>query len=199
LSAAMIAARLETALTGKKNFEHSFSSVASCIPEGFSGERAETLRAFFRTFPGYQAIFGPGRSDRGGLITKLDGMLTSVGTNESGTSWLKAASAAASVDPEDLAAASAGNIGGLFVERRDASSNDRRLVERVNERWTGFRFAHLERCARAAAIDPERLGVVVIAGRGANQARTVHECVRRGYVNRLLLDPNTASALEKLV
>ena len=46
-SAAVIAARLETAMTGKKDFGHTFSSVASCIPEGFSGERAETLRAFF--------------------------------------------------------------------------------------------------------------------------------------------------------
>jgi hypothetical protein len=126
-------------------------------------------------------------------------VLTSLGTNESGTSWLEAASAAAAVDPEELAAASAGNIGGLFIDRRDASGADRRLVQRVNERWTGFRFEHLERCARASAHGPDRLGVVVIAGRGASQARTAYECVRRGYVNRLLLDPNTASALEELL
>jgi len=202
-SAASIAASLETALTGRTEFEHSFSSVSGCIPEGFSGDRAETIRAFFRTFPGYRAVFGAGRSDRGALIKELEGMLTSIATNEASSeadiTWLDAASTAAGVSAEDLAGASVGNIGGLFVEHRDASAADRRLVERVNSRWTGFRFDHMERCARAAASDPERLGVVVIAGRHASQAPTALECVRRGYVNRLLLDPRVAGALEKLL
>ena len=202
-SAASIAASLETALTGRTGFEHSFSSVAACIPEGFGGERAETIRAYFRSFPGYRAVFGAGRSDRGGLITKLDGMLTSIATNEATSeaelTWLDAASTAASVEAEDLVRASVGNIGGLFVEHREASPADRRLVDRVNDRWTAFRFDHMERCARAAANDSERLGVVVIAGRHASQAPTALECVRRGYVNRLLLDPRVAGALERLL
>jgi DNA-binding transcriptional regulator LsrR (DeoR family) len=199
LSAATVAARLETALTGRTDFVHSFTSVASFIPEGFSGKRAETIRDYNATFPGYEAVFGSARSGVEGLITELEGVLTSLGTNESGAPWLAAASRAASLDPKQLAAASAGNIGGLFVDRRDASASDRALVKRVNERWTGFSFDHLERCARAAVRDPERLGMVVIASHGAIQARTVRECVRRGYINRLLLDPKTASALGKML
>jgi len=196
-SAANIAAHLETALTGRIDFAHNFSSVAGFIPKEFEGERAETIREFFRTIPGYQRVFGAGKSTRGGLISQLDGILTSVGTNFVRKPWIAAASKATGIDRQAIAAATPGNVGGLVLQRHEPSAEHKAIVDRVNKRWTGIRPEHLRVCTRRAAEDPGRLGVTVLACRGSSQSSVVLECVRSGYASRLLLDPSTADGVSK--
>jgi DNA-binding transcriptional regulator LsrR (DeoR family) len=56
------------------------------------------------------------------------------------------------------------------------------------------RLEHLAGCARAAADDPSRAGVVVLAmGRG--KAEVTRACVRAGLITELILDHDLAGGL----
>ncbi|MBW1842899.1 MAG: hypothetical protein JRJ05_01060 [Deltaproteobacteria bacterium] len=212
-SAANIAAHFDRALVGRTDSEYTFSSVAGCIPSDFRGARAQTIREFFQTIPGYRKVFGvdpqlapkkppsknqghrPARGDGGGMITQLDGVLTSLGTNEDDSLWLVAAATAAQVEPSELASACPGNVGGIFLSHPHPTAAQKKIVDRVNARWTGVSLEHLELCAKRATRDPKRLGVTVLACRGEKQALIAIECVRLGLVSRLILDRNTSHAI----
>jgi hypothetical protein len=214
-SAANIAAHFDRALTGSTDSEYTFSSVAGCIPSEFTGARAQTLRDFFQTIPGYRKVFGvdpkpapgapqrksrgrrPARVNEGGMIAQLDGVLTSLGPNEVDNRWLVAAATAARVDPSELASACPGNVGGIFLSHPHSTAAQKKIVDRVNARWTGVSLEHLELCAKRATHDPKRLGVTVMACRGERQALIAIECVRLGLVSRLLLDRATSSAIAR--
>jgi len=183
-SAANIAAHLDRALADRTVSEYTFSSVAGCIPQEFNGARAETLREFFQTIPGYRKVFGvdptlgAGRRQRKktdrkastaseeGVIAQLDGVLTSLATNDVKNRWLVAAATAARVEPSELAAACPGNVGGIFLNHPRPTAKQKRIVSQVTARWTG-------------------------------KALIAIECVRRGLVNRLLLDRDTANAVSR--
>jgi DNA-binding transcriptional regulator LsrR (DeoR family) len=214
-SAANIAAHFDRALTGNTDSEFTFSSVVGCIPHDFNGARAQTLREFFQTVPGYRKVFGvdsklankakmtksrgrrPAPADEEGMITQLDGVLTSLGTNEADNRWLVAAATAARVEPSELASACPGNVGGIFLSHPNPTAAQKKIVDRVNARWTGVSLEHLELCAQRATRDPKRIGVTVMACRGERQALIAIECVRLGLVSRLLLDRNTSSAIAR--
>jgi hypothetical protein len=214
-SAANIAAHFDRALTGSTDSEYTFSSVAGCIPSDFNGARAQTLRDFFQTIPGYRKVFGvdpkpepgapqrksrghrPAQVDEGGMIAQLDGVLTSLGPNEVDNRWLVAAATAAGVEPSKLASACPGNVGGIFLSHPHATAVQKKIVDRVNARWTGVSLEHLELCAKRATRDPKRLGVTVMACRGERQALIAIECVRLGLVSRLLLDRATSTAIAR--
>jgi len=214
-SAANIAAHFDRALTGSTDSEYTFSSVVGCIPREFTGARAQTLREFFQTIPGYRKVFGvdpkllpkgrpqksrgrrPARVDEEGMIAQLDGVLTSLGTNEVDNRWLVAAATAARVKPSELGSACPGNVGGIFLSHPHPTAAQKKIVNSVNARWTGVSLEHLELCAERAARDPNRLGVTVMACRGEGQALIAIECVRIGLVSRLLLDRNTSNAIAR--
>jgi hypothetical protein len=212
-SAANIAAHFDRALTGSTDSEYTFSSVVGCIPREFTGARAQTLREFFQTIPGYRKVFGidpklapkkpppksrgrrPAQVDEGGMIAQLDGVLTSLGPNEVHNRWLVAAATAARVEPSELASACPGNVGGIFLSHPHSTAAQKKIVDRVNARWTGVSLEHLELCAKRATRDPKRLGVTVMACRGERQALIAIECVRIGLVSRLILDRSTSHAI----
>jgi hypothetical protein len=214
-SAANIAAHFDRALTGSTDSEYNFSSVVGCIPSEFNGARAQTLRDFFQTIPGYRKVFGvdpkpapeapqrksrerrPAPVDEGGMIAQLDGVLTSLGPNEVDNRWLVAAATAARVEPSKLASACPGNVGGIFLSHPHPTAAQKKIVDRVNARWTGVSLEHLDLCAERATRDPKRLGVTVMACRGERQALIAIECVRLGLVSRLLLDRATSSAIAR--
>jgi hypothetical protein len=214
-SAANIAAHFDRALTGSTDSEYAFSTVVGCIPREFTGERAQTLREFFQTIPGYRKVFGvdpklapkkpqpksrrrrSARVDDGGMIAQLDGVLTSLGTNEVDNRWLVAAATAARVEPSKLASACPGNVGGIFLSHPHPTADQKKIVDRVNARWTGVSLEHLELCAERATHDPKRLGVTVMACRGERQALIAIECVRIGLVSRLILDRSTSNAITR--
>ena len=139
----------------------------------------------------------PARVDEGGMIAQLDGVLTSLGTNEVDNRWLVAAATAARVEPSKLASACPGNVGGIFLSHPHSTAAQKKIVDRVNARWTGVSLEHLELCAKRATRDPKRLGVTVMACRGEKQALIAIECVRLGLVSRLILDRNTSHAIAR--
>jgi hypothetical protein len=131
------------------------------------------------------------------MIAQLDGVLTSLGTNEADNRWLVAAANAARVEPSKLASACPGNVGGIFLSHPHSTAAQKKIVDRVNARWTGVSLEHLELCAKRATRDPKRLGVTVMACRGEKQALIAIECVRLGLVSRLILDRNTSHAIAR--
>ena len=94
------------------------------------------------------------------------------------------------VTKDELQGRAVGDIGGVFLPR---SARDP-VVRGINERWTGVRLEHLAGCARAAADDPGRAGVVVVA-MGRAKAEVTHACVRAGLITELILDHDLAQAL----
>src|SRR5205085_2380645 len=94
------------------------------------------------------------------------------------------------VTKEQLQDRVVGDIGGVFLPR---TARDR-VVRGINERWTGVRLEHILRCARAAARDHTRAGVIVLAV-GAAKAQVTLDSVRAGLITELIIDHDLAQAL----
>jgi DNA-binding transcriptional regulator LsrR (DeoR family) len=194
-SSSTLAHRLGELFTPGMHPFHSLAAVPAFIPAKFPRKSQATIREFIAEIAGYRAVFE--RTDRNGapqepLVDQLDAIITGVGTVAPGVSGrlLDDRVAAEGVTKEELSARAVGDIGGVFLPRaaRDA------VVRGINERWTGVRLEHLVGCARAAADDPGRTGVIVLA-MGRAKAEVTLACVRAGLITELILDHELARGL----
>jgi len=195
-SSSHLVADLDDLFNGKGGRALTLAGVTAHIPARFSRpEDVRTIREFIRDLGSYREIFGDESTPA--LLDQLDGVLTSVGPASLASDPFLNFAADDSKLRSHLERSTVGNIGGVFLERKPASREQVRQIEEINERWTGIRLEHLTRCAQAATKDPRRVGVVVVAV--GDKAEIVLECLRRGLVNRLLIDRSGATALKQLL
>ncbi|HEY1378982.1 MAG TPA: sugar-binding domain-containing protein [Gemmataceae bacterium] len=174
---------------------HSLAAVPAFIPAKFPRKSQATIRDFIAEIAGYRTIFE--RADADGrpqepLVDRLDTIITGVGTVSPGVSGrlLDDRVVAEGVTKEQLQERAVGDIGGVFLPRHARD----RVVNGINERWTGVRLEHILRCATAAAHDHSRAGVVVLAI-GAAKAQITLASIRAGLITELILDHDLARAL----
>jgi DNA-binding transcriptional regulator LsrR (DeoR family) len=193
-SSSTLAHRLHEILGGASAF-HSLAAVPAFIPAKFSRPSRKAIRQFIAEIAGYRAIFERRSADgrpQEPLADRVDAILTGVGTVSAEISGrlLDDRLLAEGLTKEQLRERVIGDIGGIFLPR----AGHQRVVRGINERWVGVRLEHLARCARAAAQDVGRAGVIVLAI-GRAKAEVVLECVRGGLVNELVVDHELAQAL----
>lgn len=182
--------RLHLLLGGKKSAAYTFRGVPAMLNDA-------ALRNFYlQKHPGYRAVFGPG-----GFDDRFDAISTSVGTFEQqGVHAFKRALIAEWGATEDsLKEISWGDLGGVLVPRKKLTVEGKKEFERISSLWTGITLEHYRKTAtRAAGLATSQAkeipGVVVFAI-GNNKAEIVHEIVKAGLVNRIVIDLDLAKAL----
>jgi DNA-binding transcriptional regulator LsrR (DeoR family) len=194
-SSSTLAHRLGEIFTPGLHAFQSLAAVPAFIPAKFSRKNQATIREFIAEIAGYRLIFE--RADPDGrtqepLVDRLDAIVTGVGTVSPGVSGrlLDDRLVAERVTKEQLQERVLGDIGGIFLPRTDRDT----VVRGINERWTGVRLEHVLRCAQAAARDPSRAGVIVLA-MGGSKVQITLACVRAGLITELILDHDLAQAL----
>jgi DNA-binding transcriptional regulator LsrR (DeoR family) len=190
-SSSTLSHRLNEIVNGGKGMFHSLAAVPAFVPAKFPKKSREAIRAFLAEIFGYRAIFDR-RQPQKPLIDQVDSIITGVGTvsAEASGRLLDDRMRAEETTKEQLAKLVIGDIGGVFVPRSPRNET----VRGINERWTGATLADFAGCARAAAQNNHRVGVIVLAV-GKAKAQIVLECVRLGLVNELIIDHELAQAL----
>jgi DNA-binding transcriptional regulator LsrR (DeoR family) len=206
-SASNLASRLDEMVNGDAARSHSYwlAGVPSHCPiqgrpgqhRPFGASEAATVREYIEHLPAYRKIF-TGSEGAAPLADSLDMILTSCGPKErplgyEGVQWLESIG----VTRERAARLVAGDISGILLKAAKLSIEDARLVDTINDAWMGAKLQHLARCARRA-LDRSLPGVVVCAI-GANKAGSVHEIIRLGIANHLLIDTDCWRALERRI
>jgi DNA-binding transcriptional regulator LsrR (DeoR family) len=136
------------------------------------------------------------------LIDRVDSLLTAVGTSNHPMGFihdelLKAGSTPAKkLTSSGLQKLVAGDLGGVLVPRPGLQARERKVVDALNEMWTGAKLPHLERIARQASRST-RPGIIVVAMGDADRAEIIAEAVRHGLVNELIIDRTLAEALTR--
>jgi DNA-binding transcriptional regulator LsrR (DeoR family) len=194
-SSSNLAHRLNEIVNGRADVVHSLTAVPAFIPAKFTGRGRQAIRAFIAEIAGYRVIFAAEGADgrrQEPLADRLDCIITGVGTVSPGVSGrlLDDRVVAEDITKERLQERVIGDIGGVFLPRSPRDG----VVRGINERWTGVRLEHIARCAAAAARDPSRVGVIVLA-LGRAKAEILLECVRGGLINELIIDHDLAQAL----
>jgi DNA-binding transcriptional regulator LsrR (DeoR family) len=190
-SSSLLAARLQRAV-GDHSEGHSNSlvGVTAFIPETFTDSEVATLRKALTFTPGYVSIFS-----KRGLASRMDCLLTGIGTSSDLHDPL-AGSHARSDGRAVRERASLGNIGGVLLERTGATRADLQRLRDQNDRWTGLKSEHLERCARHGAS--RKVPGTIVVATGADKATVLDAAIRRGWVNHAVIDPPLAAKLSQL-
>lgn len=177
----------------------SLAGVPAFIPSQFkaTGE-VRTIRRFLRQVAGYAAVLGDeGSGDAQGepLVNRVGAILTSVGVVDEKYRgiFLQERVQIGDVTEKDLKDSVIGDMGGVIIPRRDLTREQERRINVMNDRWTGIKQTHIEHCAGTATA--ARPGVIVLA-LGVRRCKVVMRCVELGLVNELIVDQETAKALE---
>lgn len=182
--------RLHLLLNGKKSADYTFRGVPALLNE-------PTLRDFYlQKHPGYRAVFGPS-----GIADQFDAIVTSVGTFEQqGVHAFKRALVAEwNAKEESLKRISWGDLGGVLVPRLKVTADDQKEFDRIASLWTGITLKHYRETAmrafKIAVSQAQEIPGVVVFAIGKNKAEIVHEIIKAGLVNRVVVDLDLAKAL----
>lgn len=194
--------RLHLLLNGTKSADYTFRGVPALLND-------PTLREFYcQKHPGYRAVFGPG-----GFVGKFDGIVTSAGTFEQvGVHAFKRALIAEwSATEESLKRISWGDLGGVLVPRYKSTKDgrpefetgeDRKEFDRISSLWSGITLEHYRETAtrafKLAVSQAQEIPGVVVFAIGKTKAEIVHEIIKAGLVNRVVVDLDLAKYLAAL-
>jgi DNA-binding transcriptional regulator LsrR (DeoR family) len=163
------------------------------------------VRAFLETLPQFRTIFGPLENGHTPLIRQLDTMLSGVGapgaTGPSGSeferAWYELTEQLLEDEKARFWGAVIGNLCGRWIAKKDASPEDMRLVDEVNQRVFVPEFDDFRRCAERSR-DKGTPGPIIIAA-GAHKAAVVaHVCVA-GLVREIIIDETLAREMGRLL
>lgn len=201
ISSTRLAKALSELLTGSSQKVPSLEGILPVLPRNFDEQKRMTIREYIELMKGYRDVFGS-RDDRGaieGKLAKVDTILTGAGAFQSWQKWGSELMVDSGVPVAELKRCCAGDIGGALVplENVDSDPAARAEFERLSSLWTGITLEHFRAVAQRAA-NGAAPGVVLCAI-GSNKAKIVHDLiVRFRVVNKLVVDPHLAKALEKL-
>lgn len=206
-SSSAVAGSLDVSLNGplvgaearKEGRTSSLAGLPAFIPMRYDEQATATIQNFLRESRGYQDIFGD-VSTPGGLISKLDAIITSIGpatvpkSSDRGA-FLRERISARDISEEEVVELLAGDLGGILVHRQGKSGLAK--VEGLNRRWMGARLEHYEQCAERAK--EQRLPGVVVVAFGIHRREVVTQCVRLGLINQLIVDRSLARSISSNV
>lgn len=92
-----------------------------------------------------------------------------------------------------------GDISGVCIPHSDLNAEETERLGSINKRWTGVRFEHLKSCAERAVSGPEKKPGVVVVARGKAKASIVHELLKVGLINNLVIDLELEEELERQI
>jgi DNA-binding transcriptional regulator LsrR (DeoR family) len=197
-----LAHRLHERVQTTAELPPSLTGVPALIARQFRGAGKRAIQDFFSSRgTSYQEVFGPGPRP---LINVVDSLLTSVGPASKPMGFIHDELLRTASTPQRrltsgaLARLVAGDLGGVLIPLRTLKAADRREVEALNAMWTGIRREHLERIA-TEADKKNRPGVIVVSIGGSGRAETIAELVRCGLVNVLIVDPELAAGLTRVL
>jgi len=215
-SASFLAAELRQALhPGRRSDQPCLVGVPAYLPRAYFLQPSGNAgwQSFVQDIPGYRSIFGPANGGDMPWVERVDTIISGAGiiARESQTQapGLPNAETAAHEETGDfirerleqevgitessLAKLIYGDVGGLLLGRENLPASERRLVDSLNQGWTGITASHLINVARRAKSGGAP-GVILVAA-GAAKAEMVQQIVKRGYANQLLIDSSLGSAL----
>jgi DNA-binding transcriptional regulator LsrR (DeoR family) len=172
--------------------------VPARIPKSLDA-KSGFLKHFLSRNVGYRNVFGDFDPDGNlvgarPLVDRLDAIFTSVGTfsPDRTDAWHDDTIKAENITTQQLEEKTLGDICGIFLARRPEHET---WVRDLNSRLTGLRDDHIKACARRARLEADGpLGVILIA-LGRAKAEIVSECVRKGWINILIIDDDLANSL----
>ncbi len=154
----------------------------------------DALKRFVRQSKHYEQIFG-----EGGLFTTtaVDTIITGIGnattSKNSADAYFRETDELGGVT--NLGEVSCGNLGGVWLPDPDATPEEKEALEQLNKRSLGIQRHHFEGCARAAAADPKRPGVICLAAE-PQKATVVREALP--MINSIVVSRPLADALLNL-
>ncbi len=173
----------------------SLSAVFAYIPRAMA-KPSSGVREFLANSPGYSELVGatPG----GGLFAKVDTLLTGIGIPATSGPYslgvfVRERAECEKIPEAEMSRLVFGDIAGVLIPRPNLSAADRKLVQSLNEGWTGLRLADIERCAREGRAKGR--GGVIVVTQGKLKKDFILELLRLGLVNRLVVDGELADAL----
>jgi len=215
-SASHLAAELGQAINpGRPSDQPCLVGVPAYLPRGFSLHRngGAGWQDFVQEIPGYRSIFGPGNGRDRPWVERVDTIISGAGIiareshrpvpsgptvctaahEETGDFIRERLTQETDITESSLAKLIYGDMGGLLLGREDLRAGERRLVDSLNQGWTGITAEHLVNVARGAKPGGAP-GVIVVAA-GPAKAEMVRQIVKRGFVNELLIDSSLGKAL----
>jgi len=178
------------------------------------GGSSVNWESFVQEIPGYRSIFGPNHTKDRPWVERLDAIVTGMGIvvtqPRKGDRHVPVPATAAYeeiadfvrerlIQEEEIPAAELarlvyGDIGGWLIERPGLRAAERRLVESLNQGWTGVKDVHFANVARNAK--PDGIPGVILVAASAAKAEMTRALVERGLVNELLIDSALADELK---
>ena len=193
-SSSRLVERLNAIVNGGRGVRHSLSGVPAYVPKRYNADKTRAIWEYVSDTASHRRIFSGPKP----LINDMDTVLTSVGPSENPVGGaLKELSKAGGVMPETIRTLVVGDIGGILIPKPTVSIKERRKIEGLNQMWTGMRLDHLQNVVRCSTSNDNGCGSIVVA-LGAERALVIHEIVRLGLVNELIIDDDLAQALEAL-
>ncbi|MGD0259318.1 MAG: hypothetical protein ABSD29_05765 [Verrucomicrobiota bacterium] len=216
-SASHLAAELGQAIKpGRPSDQPCLVGVPAYLPRKFFLQRngAAGWQDFVEGIPGYRLIFGPGNGKEKPWIERVDTIISGTGIiareshrqnhrespadtaafEKTGDFIRERLTQEAGITESALAKLIYGDIGGWLLGRRGLRADERRLVESLNQGWTGIKGEQLAEVARNA--QPAGAPGIILVAAGPAKAEMVREIVRKGFVNELLIDSSLSTALQ---
>lgn len=153
------------------------------------------VRQYVYDISSYQKIF----RDRFPLVAKMDTLITSIGPLALPVGGsISELLTAGGISADKLRSLIIGDMGGVLIPNPSLNRSEHRLVNELNEMWTGVNCEHLAHIAQESAQDTRRSGNIVVAI-GRDKVPALMEIIRLSLVNELLIDKGLARDLEQSV
>lgn len=163
------------------------------IPRHYDKEMRASIRRFISETPGYLRVF----SGPDALINRMDMLISSVGSSETPVlGSFEELLIAGGLNAEDLRQLIVGDLGGILIPKTGLSPEKEKLIDDLNDIWTGLRIEHVRAIADRAFNNPEMTGVVVVALQ-SERGDTAFKLIQNGLVNELIVDHAAADQLHK--
>jgi DNA-binding transcriptional regulator LsrR (DeoR family) len=188
-----LAARLSHIFNGDRGIRLQLTGIPAFIPKRYNAAKARSIREYIRETASYEKIFiGPDS-----YVDKMDTLITSVG---SASAPVRGSTAellmAAEIDKGALQDLVVGDVGGILIPKPTLTAERKRLVDEINQMWTGLRLDRIATIAKRAASGRSRGGNIVVAF-GREKVASVVQAVRMGLINELIIDHDLETALSE--
>jgi DNA-binding transcriptional regulator LsrR (DeoR family) len=192
-SSSWLAARLNHAFNGEEGIRLQLTGIPAFIPKRYKEAKARAIREYIRETASYEKIFIGANS----YVDQMDAVITSVGSAEAPVRGSTAELLlAAELDADALRALVVGDIGGILIPRPTLSAAKKRVVDEINQMWTGLSVDRLATIAKRAAGKNGRGGNIVAAF-GRDKADSIIQSIRMGLINELIIDYDLKNALSE--
>jgi DNA-binding transcriptional regulator LsrR (DeoR family) len=194
-SSSILAGALDEIFNGEPGPRPQLTGFPAYVPRHYAPEVRQSIWQFVKDTPGYNRVF----SGPGALIHRMDMLISSVGsTNMPVLGSFDELVVAGGIPADRITRLVAGDLGGILIPRANLSPDESRLVEDLNEMWTGLHIEHVRDIAERGFEDPAISGVVVVA-LGAGRAGVILELIRASLINEVIIDHAGANEIQALL